>query len=85
MSIKIISTGSYSDGKILDNFMLSNFLDTSNEWIIERTGIEKRYIAEDLTTEELAYQSCKKALEKNKIDLNEKILLICSSITSDTT
>ena len=83
MSIKIISTASYTAGKILDNYMLSEMVETNNQWIIERTGIETRYIADKVTTEELAYNSCKKALEKLEIDVHEVGLIICSTITGD--
>lgn len=84
MSIKIISIGSYVAGKVLDNHMLSEMVDTNNQWIVERTGIETRYIAEDITTEELAYNSCKNALDKIDIDINEVGLLISSTISNDT-
>lgn len=83
MSIKIISTGSYATGKILDNCMLSEMVETNNQWIIERTGIETRYIADKVTTEDLAYNSCKKALEKLEINKNDIGLIICSTITGD--
>ncbi len=84
MSIKIISTGSYAVGKKLNNHMLSKIVDTNNQWIVERTGIENRYIAEDITTEELAYNSCKKAIEEIDINLDEIGLVIFSTVTGDT-
>jgi len=46
MNSKITGTGSYLPKKILTNHDLEKMVDTSDEWIIERTGIEKRHIAE---------------------------------------
>lgn len=47
---KILSTGSYLPEKILSNDDISTQLDTSHEWIVERTGIEKRHIASQTET-----------------------------------
>ncbi len=44
---RIIGTGSYLPPKIVTNFDLEKMVDTSNEWIVERTGIHQRHIAED--------------------------------------
>ena len=46
MNSKITGTGSYLPEKILTNQDLEKMVDTSHEWIVERTGIEKRHIAE---------------------------------------
>lgn len=84
MSIKIVSTGSHASDEILDNFMLSKIVDTNNQWIVERTGIDTRHVSKNITTEELGYLAAKKAIEKSGID-NDKIgLIIFASISSDT-
>ena len=46
ISVGISGTGSYVPEKILTNYDLSKMVDTNNEWIVERTGIEERRIAE---------------------------------------
>ena len=43
---KIKCTGSYVPGKIVTNDMLSQYVDTSDEWIRSRSGIEKRHFSE---------------------------------------
>lgn len=47
--IKIIGTGSYLPEKILTNFDLEKMVETSDQWITERTGIKERRIADDNT------------------------------------
>lgn len=84
MSVKITSAGSSVGNKVLDNFMLKEMVDTSDEWIKSRTGIEERRIAEDITTEELASQALKRAIDKAGIDPSEIGLLIVATISSDT-
>lgn len=60
----IIGTGSYLPEKVLDNHTLAAMVDTSDEWIRERTGITKRHLlAEGQTTSDMAYKACLRALE----------------------
>ncbi|HGG60601.1 MAG TPA: ketoacyl-ACP synthase III [Gammaproteobacteria bacterium] len=64
MYSRITGTGSYLPEKVLDNHDLERMVDTSDEWIRERTGIVKRHIAaDDQTTCDLAEQAALKALE----------------------
>ena len=61
---RIISTGSYLPEKILTNKDLEKMVDTSNEWIIERTGIESRHIAsEDESSVDMAYNASINAIK----------------------
>lgn len=85
MSIKLISTGSFVSDQVLTNDDLSKMVDTTNDWIVERTGIETRHISKDLTTEEMAYRACKNALDRIDIRPEEIGLLICSTISQDST
>ncbi|WP_291492539.1 exodeoxyribonuclease VII large subunit [Desulfurella sp.] len=62
MRSKIVSIGSYLPDKILTNFDLEKIVDTSNEWIVQRTGIKERHIS-DKPTSYLAYLAAKKAIE----------------------
>lgn len=64
MNAGIIGIGKYVPKKVLTNVDLEKVLDTSDEWIRTRTGIEARHIAaEDEETSDLAYEAAKNALE----------------------
>ena len=84
MSVSIIGTGSYAPPYILDNTSLSKMVDTSDEWIIERTGIKNRHIAKDETTEDMAYKSALKCLDNTGIRASDLDMIIVASVTSDT-
>jgi 3-oxoacyl-[acyl-carrier-protein] synthase-3 len=75
---KIIGTGSYLPEKILTNFDLEKFVDTSNEWIVERTGIHKRHIAKDsetaLTMAEIAARNAMDAAGLTPADIGMIII-----------
>jgi 3-oxoacyl-[acyl-carrier-protein] synthase-3 len=64
MYSRIIGTGSYLPEKILTNFDLEKMVDTTDEWIRTRTGIEQRHIAaDDEATSDLAYHAASRAIE----------------------
>ena len=64
MFAKIISTGSYLPSKIMTNEDISKIVDTSDEWIVSRTGIKQRHIvADNETTSDLSYQASLNALK----------------------
>ncbi len=85
-SSKIISTGSYLPEKILTNFDLEKIVETTNEWILERTGIEKRHIAAtDELTSDIATKAALRALEKSTISVEEIDLIILATTTPDLT
>jgi 3-oxoacyl-[acyl-carrier-protein] synthase III len=61
---RIVGTGSYLPEKVLTNFDLEKLVDTSDAWIRERTGIERRHIAADgETTVDLAEHAARRALD----------------------
>lgn len=62
--IHIVATGSALPERIVTNYDLSEIVDTSNEWIVERTGIEKRRYCEEETSVSLAVSAAKKAVEE---------------------
>ena len=81
---RITGTGSYVPEKVLDNFDLEKKVDTSDEWIIERTGIRERRIAEsDETTSDLSLEASKKALQAAGIKPKEIDLIIVATMTGD--
>ena len=68
---KIISSGSYLPDKILTNKELENMVDTSDQWIKERTGIKERRVAsQDQSSVDLAYEASMDAIRKSNIDIN---------------
>lgn len=81
---RIAGTGSYLPEKILTNHDLEKMVDTSDQWIQERTGIKKRHIArEDETTCDLAEQASLRAIEAAGIDVSEIDLIIVATTTAD--
>lgn len=81
---RIIGTGSYLPKKVLSNAELSETVDTSDEWIRERTGICQRYIvAEDEYTSDLALQASLRALEAAGLGAEKVDLIIVATSTPD--
>ncbi len=81
---RIISTGSYLPKKVLTNFDLEKIVDTSDEWITERTGIRERRIAdESQAASDLAYEASKVALERAGLKADDIDLIIVATVTGD--
>lgn len=80
--VSLLGTGFYVPERILTNFDLEKMVDTSDKWIVERTGIRTRHLAaEEQTTTDLAYQASLRALEKAGV-LAEDIDMILVSTNS---
>lgn len=84
MKVSLISTGSALPEKILDNHDMSKVVETSDEWITERTGIKTRRVVTTETTLSLAIEASRKAMEKGNINPSDIDLVICATITPDT-
>lgn len=84
MKVSLISTGSALPQKTLDNHEMSQMVETSDQWITERTGIKTRRVATTETTLTLAVEASKKAMEKGNINPSDIDLIICATITPDT-
>ncbi|WP_417453158.1 beta-ketoacyl-ACP synthase III [Kiloniella sp.] len=83
---KIKGCGSYLPERILTNDQLAERVDTSDEWIQQRTGIKHRYIAgENELTSDLATKAALAALEHANIDVSEVDLIVCATATPDET
>ncbi len=81
---KIIATGSYAPAKKLTNLDLEKMVDTSDDWITERTGIKERRIAgEKQTTSDLAYEASKIALKQSGLKAKDIDLIIVATVTGD--
>lgn len=80
---KICGTGSYVPEHFLDNNDLSRMVDTSDEWIRERTGVVRRHIIEDDTTVSMAVKASRIALENGGVAPEELDLILVSTFTSE--
>jgi 3-oxoacyl-[acyl-carrier-protein] synthase-3 len=81
---RIIGTGSYLPERILTNAELATRVETSDEWIRERTGIAQRHVAaEGQTTGDLAFEAAKRALEAAGVTAAEIDLIVLGTTTPD--
>jgi 3-oxoacyl-[acyl-carrier-protein] synthase-3 len=84
MYSRIIGTGSYLPEKILTNFDLEKMVDTSDEWIRSRTGIEQRHIAgDDEATSDLAYRAALAAIESAGLTPTDIDFVLVGTTTPD--
>ncbi len=80
----ILGTGSEVPEKVLTNFDLEKMVDTSDEWIRERSGIERRHILEDgKTNSDLATAAAKEALERAELLPKDIDFIIVGTVTPD--
>ncbi len=85
LPVAIIGTGSYVPERRLTNSDLEKMVATSNEWIVERTGIEERRIAApDEKTSDMATQAALKAMENANVSPEDIDLIILATVTPDT-
>jgi 3-oxoacyl-[acyl-carrier-protein] synthase-3 len=81
---RIVATGSYLPEKVLTNHDLERLVDTSDEWIRERTGIKKRHIAlDDETTCDLAEAASRRALEMAGWSATDIGMIVVATTTPD--
>ncbi len=80
----IIGIGSCSPPKVLTNDDLSKIVDTSDEWIVTRTGIKERHIVEEgVAASDLAVIASNNALKSAQISASQIDLIICATVTGD--
>ena len=83
-SVGISGVGSYVPEKVITNLDLSKLVDTSDEWIIERTGIkERRVVEKHIATSDIATLAAKNALKDGNIAPEEIDLIIVATVTPD--
>ncbi|MFT5703999.1 MAG: 3-oxoacyl-[acyl-carrier-protein] synthase-3 [Rickettsiales bacterium] len=83
---QIISSGSYLPEKFLTNFDLEKTVETTNDWIIERTGINKRHIAaEGELTSDIGFKAAQIAINKAGLNPEEIDAIILATTTPDLT
>jgi len=83
-STRIIGTGSYVPLKVLTNADLEKLVDTSDEWILTRTGIAERHIAsEEEATSDLSLHASRAALEAASLDPADLDMILVATVTPD--
>lgn len=84
--VRILGTGSFVPPKVLSNLDLQKMgLDTTDEWIVQRTGVRERRIADpEVTTSDLGYEAALKAFDMAGIKAKDLDLIIVATITPDT-
>ncbi len=81
---RIAGTGSYLPEKVLTNADLEALVETSDEWIVERTGIRQRHVAaEQQTTSDLAYEAALRAMDMAGVEPSEIGFLAVGTTTPD--
>ncbi|MGC6516541.1 MAG: beta-ketoacyl-ACP synthase III [Candidatus Puniceispirillaceae bacterium] len=88
MESRILMTGvgSYLPKRVITNEELSTFVDTSDEWIKQRTGIEQRHmVADGEMTSDLAYEAALQAIENANISASDIDLIVIATTTPDDT
>lgn len=81
--MKIIGLGSVVPERVLTNAMLEEFLDTSDEWIRERTGIMERRIITSEHLEDMATEAAKRAIEDAGLSASDIDYIICSNVINE--
>jgi 3-oxoacyl-[acyl-carrier-protein] synthase-3 len=81
---KITALGCYTPPRVLTNFDLEKMVQTSNDWILERTGISERHIADpDVATSDMAVEAARAALQQRGIEATELDAIIVCTVTPD--
>ncbi len=81
---KIAGTGSYLPERVMHNKEFEKLVDTSDQWIRERTGIKRRHIAaDDETTSDMGLAAARKAIEAADISVSDIDLIIVATTTPD--
>lgn len=83
-SASVIGTGSYAPQRVLTNAELERMVETNDEWIVSRTGIHERRIADaSESTSDLAAAAAKAAMQNAGVEPNEIDLIIVATVTPD--
>ncbi|MCM3741099.1 ketoacyl-ACP synthase III [Oceanobacillus luteolus] len=85
MNVGILGTGHYVPTKLVTNKDMEKLVDTTDEWIRTRTGIEERRFAEDdIDTSDMSYHAALGALEEANVSPEEIDLILVATVTPDT-
>lgn len=80
---KICGTGSYVPEKVYNNNDIAKLVETSDEWIQERTGIVRRHIIDSETTSFMASEAAKRAIENAKVNAKDIDLILVATMTPE--
>lgn len=81
---KVAGVGSFLPEKVLTNYDLEKMVDTSHEWIVQRTGIERRHVIdENEGTSDLCVHAAKKALADASMSIDQIDLILVATVTPD--
>ena len=81
---KISALGTFVPPRVLDNFELEKMVDTTNQWILERTGIRERHLVDKgIAASDLAVCAARNMAERHGINLNEVEAIIVATVTPD--
>jgi 3-oxoacyl-[acyl-carrier-protein] synthase III len=80
---RIAGTGSYLPPRVVTNQEIAEKVDTTPEWIVSRTGIESRHVAENERTSDLALKAAQRALEAAGVSAADIDLLVLATTTPD--
>ena len=83
MAVKIIGTGSALPKKVVSNEEMAGLVETSDQWIRERTGIGSRHISTGETVVSLAVEACEKALAHGDRKASEVQLILVATCTPE--
>lgn len=83
MYSRITGTGSFLPPKIMTNYDLEEMVDTTHDWIVERSGIHQRHIAENETVSEMGEAACRLALEMAGKTADDVDLIVFATTTGD--
>ncbi len=84
MKAKITGLATYVPPRLLRNSDLEKLVETNNEWILERTGIEERHVVDKgIATSDLAAEAIKKLLKEKELTPNDIDLVIVATVTPD--
>jgi 3-oxoacyl-[acyl-carrier-protein] synthase-3 len=82
---QIVGTGAYAPERVLTNHELARMVDTSDEWIQQRTGMKERRIArEDEAASDMAFEAAKRALDAAGLSASDLDMIILGTISGDT-
>ncbi len=80
----IVGIGSFTPPKVLANCDLEKIVDTTDEWIVTRSGIRERHVVEDgVVASDLAVEASKRALDSAGLSTGDIDLIICATVTGD--
>lgn len=81
--VEILGTGSYAPNNLVTNEMLESIVDTTNDWILSRTGIKSRHISINEETSEIATKAALDALNNSGVTAKDIDLIILTTVSPD--